>query len=83
MNGCVINVKRTVVQEEKYVSEKGKNISAKTMKPPCSHRMKCYERISKNERVNIFNSYWNEKKSIDILQFVRGQPLYSSLKEKR
>lgn len=81
---CNVRKQKSVSGKE-YVSKKGKVVPAKTIKPPCSCKLKCYDKLSENERQEIFNSYWNEKNTNDIKrQFVSScvdsQPIARSRK---
>lgn len=56
-----------------YTSKKGKEVSARQMKDACKCRMKCFEKISEDERQNIFRTYWNKEKSVDTKrQYIRS-----------
>lgn len=48
------------------MSKKGKVVPDKLMKPACNCRLKCYEKLSENERQKHFHSYWSEEKSVDV-----------------
>jgi len=41
------------------LSTRGKIIPAKKMKPPCQCRRQCYKKINENERLVIFNNFYN------------------------
>lgn len=45
-----------------YTSKKGKDVQARIMKPACKCRYKCSEKIAEDERKNIFDAFWDEKK---------------------
>ena len=80
-----IRYKEMCIRDREYINKKGKVIPAKTIKPPCSCRLKCYDKISENERQEIFNSYGNVGNSNDIKkQFIRScvdsQPVARSRK---
>ena len=56
-----------------YISKKGKNVQDRVMKPPCSCRLCCYEKITEIEKMEIFRSYWDAQKSNDMKrQFIRS-----------
>lgn len=66
-NDWACNVrKRKLAGGNEYLSKKGKVVPAKVMKPPCSCRMKCSEKLPEYERQKIFDSYWSEEKTTDI-----------------
>ena len=46
---------------QEYISRTGKIIPAKVIKPPCSNKCKykCSERISEEQRCDIFKMYWD------------------------
>lgn len=44
---------------ETYISRNGKTVPAKEMKPPCSCRMMCFEKLTHSNRLDIFNHYWS------------------------
>lgn len=55
---------RNVEKEKKtkgleYVNTKSKIIKKKSLLPPCSCRMKCFEKFSSENREIIFNNYYN------------------------
>uniref|UniRef100_A0A6P7GVH8 Uncharacterized protein LOC114347223 isoform X2 n=1 Tax=Diabrotica virgifera virgifera TaxID=50390 RepID=A0A6P7GVH8_DIAVI len=58
--------KRKYSAGEEYVSKKGKVVPARIMKPPCSCRLKCFEKLLQNNRQEIFNAYWSQDKGTDI-----------------
>lgn len=57
--------KRKFSGGEEYISKKGKVVSARIMKPPCSCRMKCFEKLLESNRQDIFKSYWSQDKGLD------------------
>ena len=46
---------------QEYVSQRGKVVAAKEMKPPCSSKCKhkCSENFSEEQRYDIFKMYWD------------------------
>lgn len=58
--------KQQFLKVEAYVNKKGKEIKAKTQKPPCTCKMKCFVNISGEQRQQIFNSYRCEQSSSDL-----------------
>lgn len=52
------------------------------MKPPCSCRMKCYERLFNDERLQIFNTYWDKENSSNIKRHFILSCLSSCLTER-
>lgn len=50
-NAWLCNIrKQKLATGEKYINKKGKTVAAKVMKPPCSCHLKCYEKLSNDER---------------------------------
>lgn len=57
--------KRKYAGGKEYVSKKGKIVHARVLKPPCTCRMKCSDKLFEHDRQEIFNSYWSENKTMD------------------
>ena len=55
--------KQKLASGEEYISKKGKTVAAKVMKPPCSCRLKCYERLS-NDEIQKFLKQIGTKKNV-------------------
>lgn len=67
VNDWACNVrKRNRVWGQEYVSKKSKVVAAKEMKPSCSCKMKCSERLLENGRQQIFDAYWSKEKSVEV-----------------
>lgn len=58
--------KQKLLKKEAYVNKKGREIKAKTLKPPCTCKMKCFVKISEKQWQQIFNSYRCEQSSSDL-----------------
>ena len=58
--------KRKYSAGEEYISKKGKVVPARIIKPPCSCRLKCSEKLLQSDRQEIFNAYWSQEKGNDI-----------------
>lgn len=58
--------KQKLAAGEEYVSKTGKLVPAKTLKPPCACRLKCFERLTFDERLKIFRTYWHKEKSFNL-----------------
>ncbi|XP_030764271.1 uncharacterized protein LOC115888640 [Sitophilus oryzae] len=56
------------------LSKSKKIVAAKKMGPPCTSRcrLKCSEKISENQRANIFQSYWNLASLTRQRDFISG-----------
>lgn len=57
--------KRKYSAGEEYISKKGKVVPARIIKPPCSCRLKCSEKLLQSDRQEIFNAYWSQEKGND------------------
>lgn len=65
--------KQKSLSGKEYVNKKNKFVAAKIMKPPCSCKKKCYDKISEIERQSIFNRYWTKENSNNIKRhFIRS-----------
>lgn len=65
---------------EAYTNKKGKEIPAKNLKQPCTCKMKCFEKLSEENRQQIFKSYWCEQSTSHvkrqfIISSVHRQPI--------
>ena len=60
--------KRRRLTGQEYESTLGKASEIRVMKPPCQRncRLKCRTKISEEKRNNLFNEFWDEKRTWDI-----------------
>lgn len=60
--------KRHYASGKAYISKSGKTVPFKSMKPACSMfcRMKCSTKISKQNRKEIFDFYWDPEKDYNV-----------------
>lgn len=63
--------KKNLNEGKEYQSVKGKTVQAKSLKPACRCRSKCYERFSELERETLFADYYSMKKEAKN-QFIAG-----------
>lgn len=65
--------KRKILSGERYVNAKGKLTEGRPLKPPCGDtcRLKCSERFTCEERLNIHSEFWKSNRTWDLKrQFV-------------
>lgn len=53
-------VKKARLLGHSYTSHGNKHVEARSLKPPCKCRVKCFEKISEDVRKNIFQHFWGE-----------------------
>jgi len=57
--GWTKNVRKTSkMQGKSYITTKGKLVPAKTLKPPCSCKRKCFEKIDTDQMFVIFDNFY-------------------------
>lgn len=53
-----------------YVTKKGVVVSAKSLKPPCSCRRKCFEKFSEEERLYLFQDFYKlDYNSVSVVPY--------------
>ena len=57
---------------EEYVTEKGKKIPARTTRSLSECRNKCYQAISNEDRISIFNAYRQKKTFAEKVAYLNG-----------
>ncbi|XP_046684652.1 uncharacterized protein LOC124370411 [Homalodisca vitripennis] len=80
--------KQLRVSGKNYLSAKGAEIKARSLKSPCKStcRLKCYQRFTKDQREGIFSDFWREDRDWDskrqfVVSCISSKPVARSRKK--